>query len=225
MRVLIAEDETEVAKALKVVLVRNRFSVDTVDNGTDALLCLRTGAYDVAVLDIMMPGMDGIEVLKQMRREHSDIPIMLLTAKSEIEDRVEGLNAGADDYLPKPFAISEFVARVRALTRRVSSYTPNVLTLGNASLDCNTFELSAPGHTVRLNNKEFQMMELFMRNPHNIFSAEQLMDRIWGFESDAEIDVVWAYIAFLRKKIKQISAGIEIQTVRGAGYSLEVSPC
>ncbi len=225
MRILIAEDEVEVARALKVVLTRNRFSVDTVDNGTDALHFLQSGAYDVAVLDIMMPGMDGIQVLRQLRSEHFDIPILLLTARSEIEDRVEGLNAGADDYLPKPFAISELIARVKALSRRVSPYTPSVLSVGKTTLDCNTFELSSPEHTVRLNNKEFQMMELFMRNPHNLFSAEQLMDRIWGFDSNAEIDVVWAYIAFLRKKIKKISADIEIQTVRGAGYSLEVSPC
>ena len=225
MRILIAEDETEIAKALKIILEHSRFAVDTVDNGLDALDYVMTGNYDIAVLDIMMPGMDGIEVLKTLRANGLTLPILLLTAKSEIEDRVAGLDAGADDYLPKPFATTEFLARIKALSRRVSFYTPNVLSLGNTSLDCNAFTLSVNQNTVRLNNKEFQVMEQFMRNPHNVFSANQLMERVWGYDSKSEIDVVWTYIAFLRKKLKQLSSNIEIRTMRGAGYSLEELSC
>lgn len=222
MRILIAEDETEIAKALKVILERCHYSVDTVDNGGDALDYIETGNYDIVILDIMMPVMDGISVLREVRNKKNSIPVLLLTAKSEVEDRVVGLNAGADDYLPKPFATSELVARVNALSRRAAAYMPDLITFGNTSLDCTSYQLSAASDYVKLNNKEFQMMETFIRSPHAIFSAERLMERIWGFDSDSEIDVVWAYIAFLRKKLKAIGADIEIRTARGAGYSLEV---
>ncbi|MDO5561032.1 MAG: response regulator transcription factor [Oscillospiraceae bacterium] len=221
MRILIAEDENEIAKALKVILERSRYCVDTVDNGGDALDYIINGNYDIAVLDIMMPVMDGLTVIQKIRARNFNIPVLLLTAKSEVEDRVAGLNAGADDYLPKPFATSEFIARIKALSRRVSTYTPDIVSLGNTSLDCTSFLLSTPTDSVKLNNKEFQMMEIFMRSPHAVFSAERFMERIWGYDSDSEIDVVWAYIAFLRKKLKVLKADIEIQTVRGAGYSLE----
>ncbi len=221
MRILIAEDEYEIAKALKIILERNKYSVDTVDNGSEALDYILSGNYDVAVLDIMMPKRDGISVLKEIRAKKLTIPVLLLTAKSEIEDRVTGLNAGADDYLSKPFATSEFVARVNALSRRASSYSPDILTFGNVSLDCNSYILSTPSDKVKLNNKEFQIMEIFMRSPQAVISADRLMQRVWGFDSESEIDVVWAYIAFLRKKLKALCADIEIKTVRGAGYSLE----
>lgn len=221
MRILIAEDEKEIAKALKIILERNRYSVDTVDNGGDALNYIESGNYDIAVLDIMMPVMDGISVLREVRNKRIPIPVLLLTAKSEVEDRVVGLNAGADDYLPKPFAINEFIARVNALSRRVAAYTPDVIIFGNTSLDCTSYILSASKDSLKLNNKEFQMMEIFIRSPHAIFSADRLMDRIWGYDSESEIDAVWAYIAFLRKKLKAIGSDIEIRTARGAGYSLE----
>ncbi len=221
MRILIAEDEQEIAKALKVILERNRYSVDTVDNGEDALDYIESGNYDIAVLDIMMPILDGISVLREVRNRKNSIPVLLLTAKSEVEDRVAGLNAGADDYLSKPFATNELLARVNALSRRVSAYLPDVLTFGNTSLDCTSYILSTTKENVKLNNKEFQMMELFIRSPHAVFSTDRLMERIWGYDSESEIDVVWAYIAFLRKKLKAIGAEIEIRTVRGAGYSLE----
>lgn len=223
MRILIAEDEVGIAKALRHVLEKNRFSVDMVHSGTDALDYLRSSDYDAAVLDIMMPGLDGLEVLRRIRAEGSAIPVLLLTAKSEIEDRVAGLDAGADDYLPKPFATAEFVSRVKALTRRSGSYTPVLMRLGNAELDLGGYTLSANGRSEKLNNKEFQLMELFMRNPGMVFSSERLMDRIWGLESDAEMDVVWTYIGFLRKKLRQLGADIEIRTIRGAGYALEVN--
>lgn len=220
MRILIAEDELSIAKALKLVLEKNKYSVDMVHNGTDAYDFMTAVRYDAAVLDIMMPGMNGLEVLKKARAEGVSTPVLFLTAKSEVEDRVEGLEAGADDYLPKPFAVTEFLARVKALTRRSEAYTPSVINFGNTSLDTGGYTLSA-AKTVRLNNKEFQLMELFMRCPRKVFSSELLMERIWGFDSEAEIDVIWTYIGFLRKKLREIGSSAEIRTVRGAGYSLE----
>lgn len=225
MRILIAEDEIEIAKALKVMLEKSKYAVDAVHSGTDALDYILCTQYDIIVLDIMMPGMDGIEVLTKIRNERISSPVMLLTAKSEIEDRVLGLNAGADDYLPKPFAASEFLARINALSRRCETFTSDILVCGQTNLDCGKYELSHNGKVSKLNNKEFQLMELFMRNSGHIFSSEKLMDKIWGLETETEIDVVWTYIGFLRKKLKSIGADAEIKTVRGAGYSLEVRIC
>nr|WP_295277737.1 response regulator transcription factor [uncultured Blautia sp.] len=225
MRILIAEDEVEIARALKVLLEKNKCAVDIVHNGKDAWDFASLGHYDVIVLDIMMPEMDGLEVLRRVRENHISTPVMLLTAKSEIEDRVAGLNAGADDYLPKPFAVSEFIARVKALGRRSTSYTESLLCLGNITLDCNRFELSAEGESIRLNNKEFQLMELFMKHPKFVFSTEHIMEKIWEQDGTTGMDVVWTYIGFLRKKIKQLGATVEIKTVRGAGYSLEEPIC
>lgn len=225
MRVLIAEDELEIARALKILLERNKYAVDIVHTGTDALDYILLSDYDAIVLDIMMPGMDGLAVLAALRRKGISTPVLFLTAKGEIEDRVAGLDAGADDYLPKPFASGEFIARVRALTRRNNAYAPVILTLKDTALNCNTFELSVSGQSVRLNNKEYQMMELFMRHPRHVFSSEHLMAKIWGLDAEAEIDVVWTYIGFLRKKLKQLDSGVRIKTVRGAGYSLEKIEC
>lgn len=221
MRILIAEDEAGIAKALKVILEKNKFSADVVYNGTDALDYITNSSYDAVVLDIMMPGMNGLEVLTRARAMGIKTPVMLLTAKGEVDDRVAGLECGADDYLPKPFATSEFVARVRALTRRSDNYTHSVLALGNTQLDCSRYTLSCGGETVTLSNKEYQLMELFMRNPRRVFSSEHVMELIWGYDAEAEIDVIWTYISFLRKKLRQIGANIEIKTIRGAGYALE----
>ena len=225
MRILIAEDEVEIARALKVLLEKNKCAVDIVHNGKDAWDFISQGDFDVIVLDIMMPEMDGLEVLRRTREKHIATPVMLLTARSEIEDRVAGLNAGADDYLPKPFAASEFIARVKALGRRSLSYTESLLSVGNTTLDCNRFELLAEGKSIRLNNKEFQLMELFMRHPKFVFSTEHIMGKIWEQDKAAGVDVVWTYIGFLRKKLKQLEASVEIKTVRGAGYSLEETRC
>lgn len=224
MRILVAEDEVSIARALKVMLERNKFSVDLVHTGTDALDYILASSYDALVLDIMMPGMDGISVLRAVRSRGVTTPALFLTAKAEVADRVAGLDAGADDYLPKPFAASEFLARVRALVRRSDSYAAPVLRLGNVTLDCGEYLLRADG-AVRLNNKEFQLMELFLRHPRQVFSSGHLMEKVWGMDSDAEMDVVWTYIGFLRKKLKQIGADAEIRTIRGAGYALEVLPC
>lgn len=222
MRVLIAEDEIELARGLKYLLEKQNISVDIVHNGADALEFFHGNCYDVVVLDIMMPQLDGMSVLKQLRREKSSVAVMLLTAKSEIEDRVAGLEAGADDYLPKPFASREFIARVKALSRRnIGEYRGSVLSLGGLELDCNRYEMSCRGEQLRLNNKEFQLMELFMRHPHFVFSTEYLMDKVWGADSLTGTDVGWTYIGFLRKKLRELAADVEIKTVRGAGYSLE----
>lgn len=222
MRILIAEDEAELAKGLKFLLEKNKFTVDVVYDGAEALAYFGCTAYDVVVLDIMMPKINGLEVLKQIRESGSGVPIMMLTARAEIEDRVIGLEAGADDYLPKPFASREFVARVKALSRRNEGYTQSCLSYGRVQLDCNRYELICGGKRERLNNKEFQLMELLIRNPRMVFSSAHLMDKIWGKDSSADMNVVWTYVGFIRKKLKQIDADIEIKTVRGAGYSLEV---
>ena len=225
MRILIAEDEVTIARALKVMLEKNKYAVDMVHNGNDALDYIQATTYDALVLDIMMPGKDGIEVLKAARGSGNTTPALFLTAKAEVADRVAGLDAGADDYLPKPFATSEFLARIRALTRRSSTYSPTALTFGNTTLDCGRYLLTAPLDEVRLNNKEYQLAEIFLRHPHHVFSSEHLMEKVWGLDSEAEMDVVWTYISFLRRKLKQIGADIEIRTIRSAGYALEEMRC
>lgn len=225
MRILIAEDEVSIAKALKVMLERNKYVVDAVYNGTDAVDYACTNVYDALILDIMMPGMDGIAALTAIRRSGVTTPALFLTAKAEVEDHVAGLDAGADDYLPKPFAASEFLARVRALTRRSGGYAPALLRLGNTTLDCGQYTLSTPAGSLRLNNKEYQLMELFLRHPRQVFSSEHLMQKLWSMDSAAEMDVIWTYIGFLRKKLKLLEADVEIRTIRGAGYALEELSC
>lgn len=226
MRILVAEDEKEIAKALKTILEKNKYSVDVVYNGADALEYAQQIAYDVLILDVMMPVMDGLEVLKRVRECGIHTPTLFLTAKGELEDRVAGLDAGADDYLSKPFAMSELTARVRALIRRSDSYNPQILSFGNIRLDCSRYLLLSPVGQLRLNNKEFQVMELFLRNPGCVFSTEHLMEKVWGVDSDTEISVVWTNIGFLRKKLKQLDADVQLRTIRGAGYALEaLMPC
>ncbi len=221
MRILTADDEQGIAKALKVILEKNKFAVDAVFNGTDALDYIMSTPYDAIVLDIMMPGLDGLTVLKRAREAGIKTPVMLLTAKSEISDRVAGLECGADDYLPKPFATAEFVARVRALTRRSESYTHSDITVGVTQLDSGRYELRCGDKSAALSNKEYQLMELFMRSPRRVFSTEHIMELIWGFDAEAETDVIWTYISFLRKKLRQIDSDAEIKTIRGAGYALD----
>ena len=222
MRVLIAEDEVSTAKALKVLLEKSKFSVDIVHNGLDAWSYIEAGSYEVIVLDIMMPGMNGIEVLTKIRKAGNKTPVMMLTAKAEVEDRVAGLEAGADDYLPKPFATTELIARVKALGRRSEAYSDAEQKVGNLTLDANRYEMRAGKNSVKLTNKEYQLMELFVLHPGYVFSTEHLMDKIWGLDSESEIDVVWTHIGFVRKKLRSIDANVEIKTIRGAGYSLEV---
>ncbi len=223
MRILIAEDEVATAKALKLLLEKSKYSVDIVHNGNDAWDYVSDGGYEVVVLDIMMPGLNGIEVLKKMRNNGIKTPVLMLTAKAEIEDRVAGLEAGADDYLPKPFATNELIARIKALGRRSENYTDSVKKAGNLELDGNRYEMRVKDKSVSLSNKEYQLMELFVLHPGFVFSTEHLMDKIWGLDSESDIDVVWTHIGFVRKKLRSLDANVEIKTIRGAGYSLEVN--
>lgn len=222
MRLLLAEDEKDLADALEAMLKHNNYSVDVVDNGQDAYDYLMLDEYDGAILDVMMPQMDGVTVVKKIRENKKSTPVLLLTAKSEIEDKVYGLDSGADDYLTKPFVTRELLARVRSMTRRQSTFTSNVLELGNVSLSKYTFELSTEKDKVRLSNKEYQMMELLMRNPGNVIQTEQFLEKIWGYDSDSEINVVWVNISYLRKKLKALDANVQIKATRNIGYTLEM---
>lgn len=225
MKILIAEDEISTAKALKLIMEKSKFSVDIVHTGTDAWSYIQADSYEVIVLDIMMPGMSGLEVLSKMRETGIKTPVLMLTAKAQIEDKVLGLETGADDYLTKPFATSELIARVKALGRRSEVYTDSKKNVGNLVLDGNRYEMRVGDKAVNLTNKEFQLMELFVQHPGFVFSTEHLMDKIWGLDSESDIDVVWTHIGFVRKKLKSLEANVEIKTIRGAGYSLEVVEC
>lgn len=220
MRILLAEDERSLAKALVKIFEKNHYSADAVYNGQDALDYLESGNYDVAVLDVMMPVMDGITVLKKIRAKGNQIPVMILTAKAEIDDKVLGLDSGANYYLTKPFDTKELLAGIRAITRSTAELDSK-LSMGNITLDRKTFTLSSETGSFRLANKEFQMMEMLMTNPKRLISAEMFMERIWGYDSDSEINVVWVYISYLRKKLVALNADIEIKATRNAGYSLE----
>jgi len=223
MRLLLAEDEREMSDALCAVLKHSNYTVDAVYNGEDALDYLRTEIYDGAILDIMMPKKSGIEVLKAARSEGLKVPILLLTAKSEVEDKVLGLDAGADDYITKPFAIKELLARIRVMTRRKTESADSLLTFGNIALDTLTFELKNGDKAVRLANKEFQILQMMLSNPGQIISTEKFMDKIWGWDSETELNVVWVYISYLRKKLSSIEANVKISAVRNIGYTLEIT--
>lgn len=221
MWILVAEDERDLNVGLKALLGRSGYQVDTVFNGEDALEYVHAKTYDGIILDWMMPQMDGVEALRRIRAEGIRTPCLLLTARDAVEDRVAGLDAGADDYLPKPFHPQELLARVRAMLRRREAFVPDVIRFENLSLDKSTGELSCGGRSTRLNGKAFQMMVLFMENPHILFSVQQLMDKVWGWEAEAEINVVWVNISTLRKKLTELEAGVEIRVHRGMGYSME----
>ena len=222
MRILLAEDERSMSRALVAILTKNNYSVDAVYDGEEALRYLKTGDYDAAVLDIMMPKLDGIEVLKAIRKEGNLIPIIMLTAKSQIEDKIEGLDSGANDYLTKPFDAQELLARIRAMTRVSTVQADSVLKFGNISLDRTTSELKGPAGAVKLSGKEYQMLELLMLNPGVLISADRFMDKIWGIDSDADISVVWTFLSYLRKKLVSLDADVQIKASRGQGYSLEL---
>ena len=222
MRILLAEDERSLSRAVAALLEKNNYAVDAVYDGEDALTYLEAGNYDGAILDIMMPKLDGLAVLRQLRQRGDSIPVLLLTAKSEVEDKVTGLDMGANDYLTKPFSTAELMARIRAMTRsRAGGQVTSRLTLGNITLDQTTFELSSPTGRLRLANKEFQMLELLMCNPRNLISTERFLEKIWGYDNEAEINVVWVYISYLRKKLAALHGNIQIKARRNAGYYLE----
>lgn len=220
MKLLLAEDELSLSKALVHILEKNNYSVDPVYNGQDALDYLEHGNYDAVILDIMMPYVDGITVLKKLRANGNQIPVLILSAKSEVDDKVLGLDCGANDYLTKPFDAKELLARIRTMTRSIQA-VDSKLTFGNITLDRATYELSSVTDSFRLANKEFQMMEILMSNPKQLVSTERFFEKIWGYDSDAELNVVWVYISYLRKKLSALNANIQIKATRNAGYSLE----
>ena len=222
MRMLVAEDEASLSRALCAILRKNNYEADAVFDGASALEYLNTGNYDAAILDIMMPGVDGIGVLRRLRERGSDLPVLLLTARAEVEDKVQGLDSGANDYLTKPFAAQELLARIRAMTRACAQDT-SLLRMGNISLNRATFELSSPSGSFRLARKEFQMMEMLLSHPRTLTPTERFMERIWGYDNEAEIHVVWVYISYLRKKLATLGANVQIKVSRNAGYSLEES--
>ena len=220
MKLLFAEDNMDISRAVVTLLERSHYTVDPVYNGNDALTYLLGGDYDAAVLDIMMPGKSGLEVVREARSQGVRIPIMMLTAMDEVDDRINGLDAGADDYLPKPFAGGELLARVRALLRRTESYTPDTVTCGDLSLDRNSYRLICGGKSVNLGSKGFQMMEMLMSGPGAVISVDQFLEHIWGWDSEVEANVVWVNISQLRKVLLRLGSTVEIRVVRGAGYTL-----
>lgn len=220
MKLLFAEDERSLSRAVVKILEKNHYTVDAVYDGEEAVDYLAGGDYDAVILDIMMPKMDGITVLRRLREAGNRVPVIMLTAKSEIDDKVLGLDSGANDYLTKPFDTRELLARIRAMTCTQTT-ADSKMNFGNIVLDRATFELSSPTGSFRLANKEYQMMEIVMSNPGHLISTDRLMERIWGYDSDAEINVVWVYISYLRKKLSALQANVQIRATRNAGYSLE----
>ncbi len=220
MKLLFAEDDPDISRGVSTLLTRSGYTVDVVRNGREALTYLTNGDYDAAILDIMMPGMSGLEVLKEIRRQGMGIPVMMLTALGELGDRVTGYDSGADDYLPKPFAGKELVSRVRALLRRAEAFTPDVQTYGDVRLDSGSYQLSCGTKSVRLGNKSFQVMQMLMRHPNKITSADEFMEHIWGWDAEAEINVVFTNISLLRKNLAKIGSKVQIRVVRNAGYLL-----
>ena len=221
MKILIAEDDVSLRRVLTAMLQKNNYCVDAVDNGADALEYLRSGIYDGAILDVMMPALDGVQVIAAARREHIATPVLLLTAKSEIDDKICGLDAGANDYVTKPFDMRELLARLRALTRLERTQTGSAVAVGNLSLDTRSFVLSGPGGSFPLANKEYQTMLLFLRNPGVVIAQSRILENIWSPDSRAEENTVWTYVSYLRRKLEALEANVEIRTKRGCGYVLE----
>ena len=221
MRLLFAEDEKSLSRAITAILKNNHYEVDAVYDGEEALAYLECGTYDGAILDIMMPKKDGLTVLKEIRRQGINTPVLMLTAKAEIDDRVLGLDSGANDYLTKPFAAPELLARIRAMTRTQMTQNTSSLSFGNLSLNQTSFELSSPSGSYQLTNKEFQLLELLMANPGQVISSDSLFEKIWVYESDADPSVIWVYISYLRKKLTALNASVRIRAIRNAGYRLE----
>ena len=222
MRILVAEDDQRLLKSLLHILKANHFAADGVSNGADALEYAGTGEYDGLVLDIMMPGLDGIQVLKQLRQRGITTPALFLTARTEISQRVEGLDAGADDYLPKPFATPELLARLRAMLRRGDTYTPDLLTFHGVSLNRSTYELGYQGSSQSLSGREFQIVEMLLQRPGFVVTTDEFLSHVWGWNSEVDVSVVWVHISNIRKKLAQLQAPAEIRFLRGAGYVLEV---
>ena len=223
MKLLYAEDEAAMSEAVVDILTYHNYMVDAVADGADALAYARLEHYDGIILDIMMPKLSGLEVLRQLRAEGCRTPILLLTAKGEIEDQVQGLDLGADDYLPKPFSMELLLARVRAMLRRREEFTPNILRRGNISLNQQTYELSGNGQTFVLPKLEYRLMELLMLNKNVYLSTEDLLVKAWGYDTEAELGTVWVYISYLRKRLAALNADVVIAAKRNVGYRLEAA--
>lgn len=221
MKLLYAEDEKELSEAVTDILTYHNYTVDAVYDGENALAYAQIEKYDGIILDIMMPKMDGLEVLKRLRQSGCNTPVLLLTAKSEVEDKIEGLDTGADDYLAKPFVMGELLARIRAMLRRRENFVPDILKCGNVSLNLSNYNLYSDSSSVTLTKLEFQIMELLMRNHSAYYSTEAIFEKVWGYESDADIGVVWVYISYLRKHLEVLNADVEIKVRRNIGYTLE----
>lgn len=221
MKLLYAEDERALSEAVTDILTFHKYSVDAVYDGEEAYFYAVNGEYDGIILDIMMPKLDGIEVLKRIRDAGNKTPVLLLTAKSEIRDRIAGLDAGADDYLPKPFNMGELLARVRAMLRRRENFTPDILTCGNLSLNMQSYELCGEDKCCILPNIEYKIMEMLMLNSGRYISSEDILSNVWGYDSDADTGSVWVYISYLRKRLSSLGSNAVIRAKRGAGYTLE----
>ncbi|MDR1328416.1 MAG: response regulator transcription factor [Oscillospiraceae bacterium] len=225
MKLLIVEDERQLSEVLTALLKQNLHETDAAYNGIDGEDCAMTGVYDAIILDVMLPGKNGIEVLRSLRANGNSTPVLLLTAKSEVEDKVKGLDTGADDYLTKPFAAGELLARLRAITRRGSEFIGDELRAGNTVLDKNTHELSGEKGTVKLAAKEYQLMAMLLSDCRRIIPKERFVEKIWGFDSEAEYNSIEVYVSFVRKKLTAIGSDLQIKSVRGVGYCLEVPEC
>lgn len=221
MRLLLVEDEKALAEALCEVLKKEGYAVDCRYNGAEGLYEALTGIHDVIILDIMLPEVSGLKILKELREEKMTVPVLLLTAKSELSDKITGLDSGADDYLTKPFQTGELLARVRALSRRRSEIVDEILTFEDLNLDIKRNEITAAGSGVKLGIKEFQIMEMLMQNPKITTTKDQIIEKVWGYDSDAEYNSVEVYISFLRKKISFTGSAVKIKADRGFGYHLE----
>lgn len=221
MRLLYAEDEVSMSEAVTEILTYHKYTVDAVYDGEEALQYAMTEKYDGIILDIMMPKLNGIEVLSRLRNSGCKTPILLLTAKSAVGDRIKGLNMGADDYLPKPFVMGELLARIRAMLRRREDFTPDIIRYGNIYLNMQNFELGTDTQSFTLPKTEYKIMELLMLNKGIYVSAEDMLTKVWGYDTDADTNNVWVYISYLRKRLVALNANIEIKAKRGVGYTLE----
>lgn len=220
MRILLVEDELSLSRAIVALLKKNNYSVDAVYNGFDAISYAECGNYDGIILDIMLPGIDGFNVLKRIRESGNRVPVLILSARCDVDDKVKGLDIGANDYLTKPFEVRELLARIRAMTRLSGPTADPVLRIGNIELDTASYTLRAGESCVRLANREYQIMEMLLRNPSRLIPSETFMEKIWGYNSDVEMNIVWVYISYLRKKLTEIGANVEIKPYRNSGYSL-----
>lgn len=221
MKILLVDDEKQLLNALSEILKKNKYLVDTACDGEQGLDLALTYDYDVIVLDVLMPKMNGFEVVKNIRQNKVSTPILMLSAKSEVSDKIEGLNYGADDYLSKPFDVQELLARIKALSRRKSEFTGDVLTFCDIKFDRNSCEISKDGRKIKLGKKEFQILEILMLNSGKPVKKESMIEKVWGYDTEAEYNTIEVYLSFIRKKIEAIGSKVEIKSIRGVGYTLE----